>query len=54
MQQAESSETHAEDNVLKSLFEMTGIQSALQHDQIMDSGQQERVLADNEGILEKP
>lgn len=32
---------------------MTGIQSALQHDQIMDSGQQERVLADSEGILHK-
>ncbi|CDH59745.1 dna repair and recombination protein rad26 [Lichtheimia corymbifera JMRC:FSU:9682] len=50
-QQAGSSETHAEDNVLKSLFEMTGIQSALQHDQIMDSGQQERVLADSEAAL---
>lgn len=48
-EQAGDLETHyAEDNVLKSLFEMTGIQSALQHDQIMESGQQERLLADNE------
>lgn len=39
-----------EDNVLKSLFEMTGIQSALKHDQIMDSASHDAVFIEREGI----
>ncbi|KAI8143975.1 SNF2 family N-terminal domain-containing protein [Fennellomyces sp. T-0311] len=49
-----SSNTQAgssEDGVLKSLFEMTGIQSALQHDRIMESGAQDRVLVEREASL---
>lgn len=38
-----------EDHVLKSLFEMTGIQSALQHDQIMDSASHDAVFVEREG-----
>lgn len=38
-----------EDHVLKSLFEMTGIQSALQHDQIMDSASHDTVFVEREG-----
>ncbi|KAI8645959.1 SNF2 family N-terminal domain-containing protein [Parasitella parasitica] len=40
-----------EDNVLKSLFEMTGIQSALQHDQIMDSASHDAVFVEREATL---
>lgn len=38
-----------EDHVLKSLFEMTGIQSALHHDQIMDSASHDAVFVEREG-----
>lgn len=41
--------TDGEDHVLKSLFEMTGIQSALQHDQIMDSASHDAVFVEREG-----
>jgi DNA excision repair protein ERCC-6 len=41
-------EEENEDNVLKSLFEMTGIQSALKHDQIMDSASHDAVLIERE------
>ncbi|KAI9497024.1 SNF2 family N-terminal domain-containing protein [Zychaea mexicana] len=44
-------EGNSEDGVLKSLFEMTGIQSALQHDRIMESGAQDRVLVEREASL---
>lgn len=37
------------DNILNSLFEMTGIQSALQHDQIIESDAQDRVFVEREG-----
>ena len=47
----EQSNEDNEDNVLKSLFEMTGIQSALQHDQIMDSASQDAVFVEREGEL---
>lgn len=40
-----------EDNVLKSLFEMTGIQSALQHDQIMDSASHDAVFVEREAAI---
>ncbi|KAI9322570.1 SNF2 family N-terminal domain-containing protein [Dichotomocladium elegans] len=41
----------SEDNVLKSLFEMTGIQSALEHDQIMESSAQDKVFVEKEASL---
>ncbi|KAI9274508.1 SNF2 family N-terminal domain-containing protein [Phascolomyces articulosus] len=43
--------SNSEDGVLKSLFEMTGIQSALQHDRIMESGAQDRVFVEREAAL---
>ncbi|KAL0145871.1 DNA dependent ATPase [Mucor lusitanicus] len=43
--------TDGEDHVLKSLFEMTGIQSALQHDQIMDSASHDAVFVEREATL---
>lgn len=46
-EQMETNES--EDHVLKSLFEMTGIQSALQHDQIMDSASHDTVFVEREG-----
>ncbi|KAI8583675.1 hypothetical protein K450DRAFT_268262 [Umbelopsis ramanniana AG] len=36
------------DNILSSLFEMTGIQSAIQHDQIVDGADQEKMIVDRE------
>lgn len=44
----------AEDDahILQSLFEMTGIQSALKHDQIMDAARPESVIMEKEGIFE--
>lgn len=39
------------DSVLSSLFEMTGIQSAIQHDQIVDGADQEKMIVDREGDL---
>jgi DNA excision repair protein ERCC-6 len=36
---------------LKSLFEMTGIQSALQHDQIMDSASHDSVFVEREATI---
>lgn len=45
-----SNSNDGEDHVLKSLFEMTGIQSALQHDQIMDSASHDAVFVEREGI----
>lgn len=50
-QQSQQAEDN-EDNVLKSLFEMTGIQSALKHDQIMDSASHDAVFIEREGTLE--
>jgi DNA excision repair protein ERCC-6 len=38
-----------DDNVLSSLFEMTGIQSALQHDRIMESAAQDTFFVEREG-----
>ncbi|KAG1458747.1 hypothetical protein G6F56_006323 [Rhizopus delemar] len=40
--------SHEEDHVLQSLFEMTGIQSALQHDQIIESTSQEASIVEKE------
>ncbi|KAI7894779.1 SNF2 family N-terminal domain-containing protein [Mucor mucedo] len=40
-----------EDHVLKSLFEMTGIQSALQHDQIMDSASHDSMFVEREATI---
>lgn len=50
--QQQEDEGH-EDHVLKSLFEMTGIQSALQHDQIMDSASHDTVFVEREGKKER-
>ncbi|KAI9288967.1 SNF2 family N-terminal domain-containing protein [Umbelopsis sp. AD052] len=36
------------DSILSSLFEMTGIQSAIQHDQIVDGADQEKMIVDRE------
>ncbi|ORY92326.1 SNF2 family N-terminal domain-domain-containing protein [Syncephalastrum racemosum] len=41
-------EKESNDNVLRSLFEMTGVHSALEHDRIMDSGQQDEVFTKRE------
>ncbi|KAI8971092.1 SNF2 family N-terminal domain-containing protein [Pilobolus umbonatus] len=41
----------ADDNVLKNLFEMTGIQSALKHDQIMESASHDSVFIEQEANL---
>jgi DNA excision repair protein ERCC-6 len=46
----QDSDNENNDNILNSLFEMTGIQSAIQHDQIVDSAGQERMIVDREGI----
>ncbi|CAO0789711.1 unnamed protein product [Mucor circinelloides] len=46
-----SNSNDGEDHVLKSLFEMTGIQSALQHDQIMDSASHDAVFVEREATL---
>lgn len=35
--------------MLSSLFEMTGIQSALQHDRIMESAEQDTFFVEREG-----
>ena len=48
-QDKQQKSSNSEDGVLKSLFEMTGIQSALQHDRIMESGAQDRVFVEREG-----
>ncbi|GAN09141.1 conserved hypothetical protein [Mucor ambiguus] len=50
-EQMEANKTDGEDHVLKSLFEMTGIQSALQHDQIMDSASHDTVFVEREATL---
>ena len=42
-------DNNEEDHVLQSLFDMTGIQSALQHDQIMDSASHDTVFVEREG-----
>ncbi|KAF7729838.1 hypothetical protein EC973_003572 [Apophysomyces ossiformis] len=47
----ESVPANGEDNVLKSLFEMTGIQSALLHDQIVDSASQDTVFVEREATI---
>jgi DNA excision repair protein ERCC-6 len=39
-----------EDNILSSLFEMAGIQSALEHDKIMNSSY-DKVLVEQEGMF---
>ncbi|KAG2174127.1 hypothetical protein INT43_004147 [Umbelopsis isabellina] len=44
----QDSDNENDDNILNSLFEMTGIQSAIQHDQIVDSAGQERMIVDRE------
>ncbi|CAM0142098.1 unnamed protein product [Umbelopsis sp. WA50703] len=44
----QDSDNENNDNILNSLFEMTGIQSAIQHDQIVDSAGQERMIVDRE------
>ncbi|KAL1924938.1 uncharacterized protein VTP21DRAFT_4592 [Calcarisporiella thermophila] len=41
-------EVDADDRILQNLFEMTGIQSALKHDAIMDSHHQEDVIVEKE------
>lgn len=48
-QASKEDETESNDNVLRSLFEMTGVHSALEHDRIMDSGQQDEVFTKREG-----
>lgn len=45
----EERKRESEDHVLESLFEMTGIQSALQHDQIMESTSHDTVFIEREG-----
>lgn len=40
-----------EDHVLQSLFEMTGIQSALQHDQIINSDTHDAMIVEREGLF---
>jgi DNA excision repair protein ERCC-6 len=45
------SDTENNDNILNSLFEMTGIQSAIQHDQIVDGADQEKMIVDREGDI---
>ncbi|KAG2223240.1 hypothetical protein INT45_006121, partial [Circinella minor] len=50
-QEEQQKPSNSEDGVLKSLFEMTGIQSALQHDRIMESGAQDRVFVEREAAL---
>ncbi|KAI9249005.1 SNF2 family N-terminal domain-containing protein [Sporodiniella umbellata] len=40
-----------EDNVLQSLFEMTGIQSALQHDRIIESSSHDAVIVEKEANM---
>ncbi|KAI8388380.1 SNF2 family N-terminal domain-containing protein [Radiomyces spectabilis] len=47
----EGESSGADDNVLKSLFEMTGIQSALQHDQIMESASQDTLFVEREATI---
>jgi hypothetical protein len=45
----DDSDNDNNDNILSSLFEMTGIQSAIQHDQIVDGADQEKMIVDREG-----
>ncbi|KAI9343810.1 SNF2 family N-terminal domain-containing protein [Pilaira anomala] len=47
----EERKKESEDQVLQSLFEMTGIQSALQHDQIMDSTSHDTVFIEREATI---
>ncbi|KAI8098665.1 SNF2 family N-terminal domain-containing protein [Halteromyces radiatus] len=47
----EKSSSGMDDNVLSSLFEMTGIQSALQHDRIMESGTQDSFFVEREATM---
>ncbi|KAI8073751.1 SNF2 family N-terminal domain-containing protein [Thamnidium elegans] len=47
----EERKKESEDHVLKSLFEMTGIQSALQHDQIMESTSHDTVFIEREATI---
>ncbi|KAG0175755.1 hypothetical protein DFQ29_007055 [Apophysomyces sp. BC1021] len=47
----ENSSSNGEDSVLRSLFQMTGIQSALQHDQIVDSASHDVVFVEREATL---
>ncbi|KAG1224825.1 hypothetical protein G6F35_003779 [Rhizopus arrhizus] len=44
-------EKQEEDHVLQSLFEMTGIQSALKHDQIIDSASHDAMIIEKEANL---
>lgn len=45
----DDSDNENNDTILNSLFEMTGIQSAIQHDQIVDGADQEKMIVDREG-----
>ncbi|GAA5816119.1 hypothetical protein MFLAVUS_009642 [Mucor flavus] len=47
----EERKRESEDHVLESLFEMTGIQSALQHDQIMESTSHDTVFIEREATI---
>lgn len=49
MDERSEEEKQEEDHVLQSLFEMTGIQSALKHDQIMDSASHDAMIIEKEG-----
>ena len=40
-----------EANILSSLFEMSGVHSALKHDEIMDSAKQEHLIVEREGKI---
>ncbi|GAB5590463.1 DNA repair protein rhp26 [Umbelopsis nana] len=50
----DDSDNDNNDNILSSLFEMTGIQSAIQHDQIVDGADQEKMIVDREGLAGAP
>lgn len=43
------SQEGSETNILTSLFEMSGVHSALKHDDIMDSAKQEHLIVEREG-----
>lgn len=45
----DDSDNENNDTILNSLFEMTGIQSAIQHDQIVEGADQEKMIVDREG-----
>ena len=47
---ASHSQEGSETNILTSLFELSGVHSALKHDDIMDSAKQEHLIVEREGM----